>query len=179
MCDQSLSHVWLFATPWTIACWLLLSMEFYRQKYSFPPPRDLPDPGIEPVSPASPELAGIFFTTERPRKPQLGWYDLAHMWRMLLCCNKKPLKCPKGGQVLSGFEHSGCWFCRFTWIYQKIHLNSFYGYELQIQQCKPKPFFISFIMHKGFFSYLIDFIRRKQVFCKRMFASFIVYPRVR
>ena len=32
----------------------------------FPPPGDLPDPGIEPVSPASPALAGGFFTTEPP-----------------------------------------------------------------------------------------------------------------
>ena len=35
-----------------------------------PPPGDLPDPGIEPVSPASPALAGGFFTAEPPgRKP--------------------------------------------------------------------------------------------------------------
>ena len=32
----------------------------------FPPPGDLPDPGIEPVSPVSPVLAGRFFTTEPP-----------------------------------------------------------------------------------------------------------------
>ena len=30
---QSLSHVWLFAIPWTIACQAPLSMEFSRQKY--------------------------------------------------------------------------------------------------------------------------------------------------
>ena len=29
----------------------------------FPPPGDLPDPGIEPASPASPALAGGFSTT--------------------------------------------------------------------------------------------------------------------
>ena len=29
----------------------------------FPPPKDLPDPGIEPASLASPALAGRFFTT--------------------------------------------------------------------------------------------------------------------
>ena len=34
---------------------------------AFPPPGDLPDPGIEPVCPA---LAGGFFTTEPPGKPQ-------------------------------------------------------------------------------------------------------------
>ena len=38
----------------------------YWRVLSFPSPGDLPDPGIEPVSPA---LAGRFFTTELPRKP--------------------------------------------------------------------------------------------------------------
>ena len=32
----------------------------------FPPPGDLPDPGMEPTPPA---LAGRFFTTESPGKP--------------------------------------------------------------------------------------------------------------
>ena len=48
-----------------------LSMGFPRQEYQtglpLPIPRDLPDPGIEPTSPA---LAGGFFTTEPPGKPQ-------------------------------------------------------------------------------------------------------------
>ena len=35
----------------------------------FPPPGDLPDPGMELTSPASPALAGGFFTTEPPGKP--------------------------------------------------------------------------------------------------------------
>ena len=34
----------------------------------FPPPGDLPNPGIEPMSPMSPALAGRFFTTELPGK---------------------------------------------------------------------------------------------------------------
>ena len=41
---------------------------FPRQEYwsglPFPPPGDLPNPGIEPVSPVSPARAGGFFTTE-------------------------------------------------------------------------------------------------------------------
>ena len=37
----------------------------------FPPPGDLPHPGIEPASLASPALAGEFFTTEPPKKPYL------------------------------------------------------------------------------------------------------------
>ena len=44
------------ATPWTIALQAPLSMGFSRQEYwsglSFPSPRDLPHPGIEPRSPA-------------------------------------------------------------------------------------------------------------------------------
>ena len=53
---ESLSHVRLFATPWTVAYQAPQSMEFSRQEYwsewPFPPPRDLPNPGIEPRSPA-------------------------------------------------------------------------------------------------------------------------------
>ena len=58
------SHVRLFGIPWIVACQGPLSMEFSRQEYQsglpFPSPGHLPDPGIEPVSPA---LAGRFFTT--------------------------------------------------------------------------------------------------------------------
>ena len=55
--------------------WLapLLSMGFLRQEYwsglPFPSPGDLPNPGIEPMSPA---LAGGFFTTEPAGKPTGG-----------------------------------------------------------------------------------------------------------
>ena len=65
-----LSHVRLFATPWTAAHQVPLSMGFPRQEYwsglPFPPPRDLPDSGFKPMSPA---LTGTFFTTEPPGKP--------------------------------------------------------------------------------------------------------------
>ena len=47
----SLSHVQLFSTPWTVAHQAPLSMGFPRQDYfsglPFPPPGDLPDPGIK------------------------------------------------------------------------------------------------------------------------------------
>ena len=59
----------LFVTPWTVDHQAPLSMGFPRQEYwnglPFSSPRDLPDPGIESVSP---ELAGSFFTTEPPGK---------------------------------------------------------------------------------------------------------------
>ena len=48
---QSLSHVRLFVTPWTVAHQAPLSMGFPRQEYwsglSFPTPGDLPNPGTE------------------------------------------------------------------------------------------------------------------------------------
>ena len=53
---QSLSHVRLFVTPWTVAYQAPPSMEFSGQEcwsgLPFPSPGDLPDPGIEPGSPA-------------------------------------------------------------------------------------------------------------------------------
>ena len=51
-----LIHVRLFETQWTVAYHAPLSMGFPRQEYwsglPFPSPEDLPDPGIEPGSPA-------------------------------------------------------------------------------------------------------------------------------
>ena len=70
-CAQLLSGVRLLATPWTVARQAPLSMGFPRQEYwsrlPFPPPGDLPHPGIKPVSPA---LAGGFFIPESPGKLQ-------------------------------------------------------------------------------------------------------------
>ena len=66
------SHVQLFATLWTVACQAPLSMEFFRQEYwselPFPPPGDLPHPGIEPVSLTSSALAGGSFTAPDTRE---------------------------------------------------------------------------------------------------------------
>ena len=68
-----LSRIWLFATPWTVAHQAPLSMGFFRQEYwsGLPllTPGDLPDQGIEPASLISPALAGKFFSTVPPRKP--------------------------------------------------------------------------------------------------------------
>ena len=77
---QSLSCVQLFVTPWTVAHQAPLSVGFPRQEYwsglPFPSPGALPDPGIEPRSPASPALAGGFFTTAPPGEP----HDLSTIW---------------------------------------------------------------------------------------------------
>ena len=53
---KSLSSVCLFMTPWTVACQAPPSMGFSRQEYwsgmPLPSPGHLPDPGVEPRSPA-------------------------------------------------------------------------------------------------------------------------------
>ena len=60
-------YICFFATPWTVA---LQAMEFFRQEYwnglPFPYPGDLPDPGIEPRSPA---LQVNSLPSELPGKP--------------------------------------------------------------------------------------------------------------
>ena len=111
MCDvhvcvrmHGVSHVWLFVSPWTVACQAPLFMEFSGQEYwreiSYP----LPDPGIKPTSHASPALTGRFFTTAPPRNPihihthtytiytNLYIYSYIHVWvgdgqGGLACCN--------------------------------------------------------------------------------------------
>ena len=71
--------------PWTVAHQPPLSMGFSRQEYwsglPFSPPGDLPNPGIEPASLASPALAGGFFTTVPPGEP----YVRAIMKDMFFC----------------------------------------------------------------------------------------------
>ena len=73
MCAQLLSCVHLFTIPWTVAHQAPLPMGFPRQEYwsglLFPPPGDLSNPGIKPMSSAPPALAGGYFTTEPPGKP--------------------------------------------------------------------------------------------------------------
>ena len=64
------SHVQLFMILWTVTHQAPLSVGLSRQehwsKLPFPPPGDLPDPGIES---ASPVLVDRFFTTEPPGRP--------------------------------------------------------------------------------------------------------------
>ena len=71
---ESLHHVRLFTTPWTVACHGNLSMEMdteiFRQEYwcglPFPSPGDLPDPRIKPRSPA---LQADSLLSEIPGEP--------------------------------------------------------------------------------------------------------------
>ena len=75
------SHVQLFATLWTEAHQAPLTMEFSRQEYwrvlPCPPPGDLPNPGLEPESPALPVDS---LPTEPSGKPiTLHYYHAIHL----------------------------------------------------------------------------------------------------
>ena len=87
---KSLSHVQLFATPWTVAYQAPPSMGFSRQEcwsgLPFPSPGDLPDPGIEP---GSPTLQADALPSEPPGKPNV--------------CKGKPIKDSKFKPQLEAF----------------------------------------------------------------------------
>ena len=65
-----------FATPWTVAHQVPLSVGSSHQEYwsglPLPSPGDLPNTGIKPTPPVAPASAGKFFTTEPPGKPLLS-----------------------------------------------------------------------------------------------------------
>ena len=97
-----LSHfncVQLSATLWTVALQAPLSMGFSRQEYwsglPCPPPGDLPDPGIEPMSLASLALIGRFFTTVPPGKLKnasdglIKCNSFFKKMKMQICCSYK------------------------------------------------------------------------------------------
>ena len=67
-----LSHIQLFCNSMTVAHQVPLPMHFFRQEYwnelPFPSPGDRPHPGMKPLSPVSPALVGVFFTTAPPGK---------------------------------------------------------------------------------------------------------------
>ena len=65
-CMQShFSHAQLFVTLWTVAHQVPLAMGFSRQEYwselPYPPPGDLPDPGIKPVPSAIEAEWNLYF----------------------------------------------------------------------------------------------------------------------
>ena len=76
---KSLSRVRLFVTLWTVAYQTPQSMEFSRQEYwsglPSPSPGDLPNPGIEPGSPA---LQPDTLPSEPPGKPKTAYKEQRH-----------------------------------------------------------------------------------------------------
>ena len=105
-----LSHVQLFATPWTIARQAPMSMEFSRQEYwsglPFPTPGDLPNLGINPTSLSSSVLAGWFFIS---------------------CTTLEAPSCIDTESTLFIFLVQGHLFCFSQWYFLKIYLSLIEG----------------------------------------------------
>ena len=97
------------ATPWTVALKAPLSMGF-QESWSglpFPSAEDLSDQGIEPVSPA---VAGGFFTTEPPGKPNLSLFNIPFspgscFQSQPLCCVGMDHHCRRGSCYCDEFCH--------------------------------------------------------------------------
>ena len=77
---KSLSHVWLFATPWNVAYQTPPSMGFSRQEYwsglPFPSPGDLPNPLTDQTWVS--HIIGRHFT----------------VWATIICFSQNLLTCP-------------------------------------------------------------------------------------
>ena len=116
-----LSHVQFFVTPRTVAHQAPLPMGFSRQEYwsglPFPPPGNLPNPGIKPKSPASPALAGRFFPPEPPRKPIIS---------------KTNSKCSTSAKPLSSCQMVCGNLCQgvVLYIHQKWSFGDCFGFEI-------------------------------------------------
>ena len=114
---QLLSHVWLFATPWTAAYQAPLSMGFFRQEYlnvlPFPSPGDFLRPGNEL---ASPSLAGGFFTTDPPGKPGSSSSYLLTLY--LKCCSNVTISLGPWPSSQPVFQSA----CSYFILYSTYHL---------------------------------------------------------
>ena len=115
---KSLGRVQLFATPWTVAHQVPLSMELSKQEYwselPFPSPGDLPDPGIEPRSLA---LQADSLLSEHWECPiwatgTFEWLMKTMQWLLILLTVKVTLpKCPHDLAPMPLSHISGPWPC--------------------------------------------------------------------
>ena len=104
--------VWLFVTLWIVACPVPLSKGFSCQQcwsgLLCPPPGDLLDPGVKPMSLAAPTLGGGFFTTSTTWEAQTSEAfrqinKTSSLWQMLWW------------RLLA---YSGVWLeSRYSWIF--------------------------------------------------------------
>ena len=88
VCVQPFSHVWLFATLWTVACQDPLSMGSSKQEYcsgvAMPSSGDLPNPGIEPMSLVSPALQADSLPLVPAGRPLVPIEDLKDLCQIVL-----------------------------------------------------------------------------------------------
>ena len=144
MCVLShFSHVWLFATLWTLAHQVPLSMGFSRPEYwselPFPSPGDLPNPEMETMPLLSPAMASQFFPTsttwEANFRIKSYYFSTSLCWKKK-CISKNEMKM-KGG-ILSEIKH---WICTVNTIY-----NNKPGQCIMSLTCRKLPWGICSIL---------------------------------
>ena len=113
-----------FATLWTVAGQAPLSMKFYKQEYwsglPFPPPSNLPYPGIEPTSPATPAFASLAL--------QADTLPLSHLGSLkVLSITIKVIDCFHLKEILSiNMSRIQKWFSiaqKLAGFQEKLYLN--------------------------------------------------------
>ena len=115
----------LFATLWTVAQQVPLCMGFPRQEYwnGLPfPPKDLPDPGIDP----HPALAGGFFTTVPSGKPPVI-LELLDCRMASLVVKMYVCVCVCACVCLCIYSYLSLYFCKYGWLYLGIVHTQYIG----------------------------------------------------
>ena len=143
-CAQPLSRIWLLATLWPVAARLLCPWDFSGKNTGlrFPPPGDLPDPGIEPVCPASSALQTDSLLLSHQGSPSLDFcfqsvryiqcrhvrYLYCHSWetRVLFLGQEDPLE---EGMAI----HSSICAWRTPWIEEPGGLQSMVSSQLWLK----------------------------------------------
>ena len=124
-----------FTTPWTVTRQAPLCMGFSRQAYwsglPFPPPGDLPDPGMEPLSLRAPAVAGGLFTTTATWEAlgescilpdlQLWWLSILGACLKMALDMRGPLDCCLPGELSA----QQCPLICDLWLLLLLH-NNFY-----------------------------------------------------
>ena len=119
---KSLSHVQLFATPWTVDYQAPPSMEFPRQEYwsglPFPSPGDLSDPGIKPRSPTLQADA-------LPSEPPVAWVAWQWSYCPVVFCFELPAQQPEdqGRELGEGTPGLYSLLFLFTHSFTLVHLG--------------------------------------------------------
>ena len=111
---QPLCCVQLCATPWTVACQASLSMGLSRKDWSelpCPPPGHLPNPGIEPRSPALQADSLPLSHMGSPSLPQIlpNESSLTSFWKLTFPVVIKVTLLIRGSATLKVWSFEGCW----------------------------------------------------------------------
>ena len=131
-----LSHVWFFATPWTVAYKAPLFMEFSRQEYwrglPFPSPGDLPHPGIEPGSPALQADALLSKPSITRMEKISGGAEDRHSKRS--AWDKSDWHCQQAS--------NRCWRDGWIWIWGSLTSLSLFTFMHWRRKWQPTPVFL-------------------------------------